>query len=194
MVEVIRTTVMEGAPMSSSNPYDPGHSTPGANEGAGGPEQQPGYPQPQAPAHAQYGTPVGAPHDAPGYDQGTVQGPAQRDRQQSKGFFGALFDFSFSHYVTISFAKVIYILGIIVSLLLWIFWIITGFASGAVGFGDYNAVPGILAVVFGWIPVVINILVIRVVLEFAVAMIRTAQNTTDLSQRAVGSAIPGSQR
>lgn len=113
------------------------------------------------------------------------------------GFFRALFDFRFRHFITIKFAGVIYIIAIIVAALQWILWIVCGFLMGAAGSGssydygydsllalgggDFNPVFGILAIVLGWIPAAIQIIVCRVVLEFLVAGVRTAQNTTTMT-------------
>lgn len=53
--------------------------------------------------------------------------------------------------------------------------------SGLVGLTESAA--GLLFVVFGLVSVLINIVLMRVFLEFVISMIRTAQNTTALVER-----------
>ena len=47
--------------------------------------------------------------------------------QERKGFLGALFDFSFSEFITIKLIKILYILGIIFSTIVAIIFIVSGF-------------------------------------------------------------------
>ncbi|WP_250707980.1 DUF4282 domain-containing protein, partial [Actinomyces sp. 217892] len=91
---------------------------------------------------------------------------------QGAGFFKALFDLSFSSYITLSFAKFIYIALIAVCALSWLFMVIAGFSQ--------DAILGFMILLFGWIPAFIYIILIRLGLEASVALIRTAQNTSDL--------------
>lgn len=98
----------------------------------------------------------------------------QQSRQQSnaaeaKGFFGALFDFSFQSFITVKFATLIYMVLLVFLALGWLFMVIAGFAT--------DAWAGVLALLLGWIPAVIYLILIRVMLEFYIAMIRTSQNT-----------------
>lgn len=107
--------------------------------------------------------------------QGQPESPyPQQSRQQSnaveaKGFFGALFDFSFQSFVTVKFATFIYIVLLVFLALGWLFMIIGGFVA--------DTWAGVLALLLGWIPAVIYLILIRVMLEFYIAMIRTSQNT-----------------
>ena len=114
---------------------------------------------------------------------------------QTVGFFKSLFDLSFSDFVTLKFAKFIYILGIVIAIINWIGGTLVLFimaaAAGSMMSYDYGSSDGgfsflfpVLSLFFGWIPALINIVVLRVVLEFVVATIRTAQNTTELARAA----------
>lgn len=47
--------------------------------------------------------------------------------QEQKGFLGALFDFSFSEFVTIKLIKILYILGVIFSAIVAIIVFVSGF-------------------------------------------------------------------
>lgn len=115
--------------------------------------------------------------------------PAPQGRQEA-GFFRALFDFTFTHFITVKFSSFLYVIAIVVALLVWLLQIVsailTGVAWGSMnsyyGEGGFNAVPLILAILFGWIPSVIALLVFRLGLEFSVATVRTAQNTTEIAE------------
>ncbi|WP_129657294.1 DUF4282 domain-containing protein [Rothia uropygialis] len=127
------------------------------------PQGQPNYPQqngyPGQPRQQGYGQ--------PGYGQPQGQG--------EPGFFQAMFDLSFRHFVTIKFASVIYVIGLIVIGLGWLFSVIAGFAE--------NAWAGIAFLVLGAIVAFVYIILFRVTLEFYVAMVRTSQNTSILVER-----------
>lgn len=142
--------------------------------------QQPGYQQPGYPQggyeqggyeQAGYGQPAyGAPQPAGQPQPGPAQQRPSANAVEAKGFFAALFDFSFRSFITIKFARFIYALLIIVSALAWFMMIISGFATG-------EPVFGILVLLLGWIPVVLYIVLYRVVLEVMISMVRTSQNT-----------------
>lgn len=167
---------------SSQNPHDPQqnpqHNPQGGQPSYGGPSyggsgqplQQPG--QHQQPSYA---APQGGYQQPGGYPQGQPGGPAQRAGQE-KGFFGALFDFSFKNYITIKFASVLYIAGIVLLTLGW-FIITIGM------FADEGALAGLGTLIFGLIVLFIYIVLFRLMLEFYVAMVRTAQNTSILVDR-----------
>lgn len=91
-------------------------------------------------------------------------------KRETDAFFSSLFDFSFTKYVTLNFAKIIYILAMALLVLGYLFTIISAFAV--------STGLGIVTLLLGWIPVFIYLVFIRVGLEFAVAMIRTARNTS----------------
>lgn len=160
-----------GRPPQGPPPGQPPQGQPGGPP----PQQRPGFGGPGGP-----GGPAGP---------GPYGGPQWGEQQEQEGgFFKALFDLSFTKYITITFAKVIYVLLIIVAVLMWLGWIIAGFASGAAmgavpGSGGGSAVPGVLALLFGWIPAFLMIIFYRVGLEIAVSLIRQAQNTTKLVEQ-----------
>lgn len=123
--------------------------------------------------------------------------PAQNAPKAASGepnFFKALFDFNFQHFVSIKFAKVIYLIGIGLNVLAWLGWTVFFFIVGAAGnaigsaFGSSSSgggmiVMGVLTLLFGWIFALLNVIVLRVTIEFVIAQVRTAQNTTRLAQR-----------
>lgn len=105
-------------------------------------------------------------------------------------FFKALFDLKFETFVTINFASVLYTLSIITAVGTWLLWIvITALASAAASGLSYafsGSGGGLLSMMFlptiflGWIPALAQIILSRIALEFMVANIRTAQNTTEM--------------
>ena len=90
--------------------------------------------------------------------------------QAGIGFIRALFDFSFSHYVTLGFMKFIYIISLGLIALSWFVSMIAAFSA--------DATAGFIVLLFGWIVALAVLIGVRLGLERAVAMIRTAQNTT----------------
>ena len=53
--------------------------------------------------------------------------------QPRKGFFGALFDFSFEHFVTPIIVKVVYVLAMVALGLTWLIFLATSFSQSAAG-------------------------------------------------------------
>lgn len=90
--------------------------------------------------------------------------------QAGVGFIRALFDFSFSHYVTLGFMKFIYIIILGLIALSWFVSMIVAFRA--------DATAGFIVLLFGWIVAIAILIGVRLGLERAVAQIRTAQNTT----------------
>ncbi|MHA3683393.1 DUF4282 domain-containing protein [Leucobacter sp. HY1910] len=123
---------------------------------------------------------------------GQQYGKQQHAHSGQAGFFRSLFDLSFAaeRSVTTSFVKVIYVIGIVIAVLSWIgtallLFIMGGISSAAVSaFGGSGGggmmIFGVLALIFGWIPGFINVILLRVGLEFVTAQIRTSQHTAEL--------------
>lgn len=143
---------------------------------------------------------AGQPYPAANYNTGevsaqNVQPTGQFQAQSPKGnvftrFFKALFDLNFENFVTINFASVLYTLSIVTAVGTCILWIvITAIASAAASGLSYalsGSGGGMLGMMFlptiflGWIPALAQIILSRIALEFMVANIRTAQNTTEM--------------
>lgn len=118
-----------------------------------------------------------------GYPQyGAFQPNNDMPQNDSKSFFATLFDFSFNSFITVRFAKVIYMIIIVVLALYWAFMLLMAFTAFADG-----AVTGILAVlgvlVIGAIVFLFSVLMARLSLEFYVSMVRTAQNTGEMAKK-----------
>lgn len=98
------------------------------------------------------------------------------------GFFRSLFDLSFAsdRVVTVSFARLIYLLVSIFSVLWWIVGAIILFEIGSNDDFEAFQVLGVLQLVLGPIGVLLTILFCRVALEVTIALIRTSQHTAKL--------------
>jgi len=109
------------------------------------------------------------------------------------GHFAEAFDFSFETYATPAVVKVVYMLMVIFCVLAYAGNALLAFAvfmpdQDIAGFRHTgSAFPGILALVLGWIPGLILILVARVSFEQALATVRTAIDARALRTRYVGS-------
>ncbi|OLT13389.1 hypothetical protein BJF78_03425 [Pseudonocardia sp. CNS-139] len=119
---------------------DPGHGDqPQPNQGwqGGPPPQQPPYPgsfgQEPQPGWGSYPPPPGPPPGPPaGFGgPGGPTGPYGPGGAEQRGFFGALFDFSFDSFATPAVVKVLYIIGLVILGLVYVGAVITGFMQGA---------------------------------------------------------------
>lgn len=103
-----------------------------------------------------------------GHGGGSTQ-PLASNQVDAKGFFAALFDFSFRSFITISFAKVIYAILIVIATASWLLPALSAMTE-SVGLG-------FLLLLLGWIPGLILLILYRIGLEVMVSMVRTSQNT-----------------
>ncbi len=95
-----------------------------------------------------------------------------------RGFFGSLFDFSFTSFVTPKIIKVLFILGVLVVSLYAVIMLGVGLLSmvqGRVG-------AGLGAILLAPIVFVLGLCYVRVLLELMVAIFRIAENTSQLAQ------------
>jgi protein-S-isoprenylcysteine O-methyltransferase Ste14 len=90
-------------------------------------------------------------------------------------FFKALFDFSFSQFITVKFASFIYAAALILVGL--------GYVGVVISALSQNILAGFGALIFGALVALLYVIFIRIGLEFSVAMIRTAQNTTKIAEK-----------
>ena len=116
--------------------------------------------------------------------------PGWENRNESD--FWDAFDFSFESYATPAVVKVVYMLIVILCVLAYVGTVLMAFAIFMPD-QDFlgtkvpgSAFPGILALVLGWIPGFILILVARVSFEQALATVRTAIDVRALRTRYVG--------
>lgn len=109
----------------------------------------------------------------PQYGGGYEQYPQQQSSfDEAKGFFAALFDFSFTHFVTPQIVKVVYILATIGLSLLFVFFLITAFVN--------EVDVGFVVLLIGPIVFLVYQALVRMTLEFYFALVRMSE---DIHQR-----------
>lgn len=94
---------------------------------------------------------------------------------QQDGFFGSLFDFTFSEFITTRLIRVIYVLGLIV----------VGIGTLAIlseGF-DLGFLTGMLSVVLAALVFLLGAMYLRVVLEIMIVVFRIAENVAKIADR-----------
>ncbi len=94
---------------------------------------------------------------------------------ENRGFFGSLFDLSFTEFVTTRVIKFLYVLSIIAAGLMALATVIGGFAGGAAG--------GLLALVISPVVFLLSVLMARVWLEVIIVLFRIAENTGRLVEQ-----------
>jgi hypothetical protein len=92
-----------------------------------------------------------------------------------KGFFGALFDLSFSDFITTRLIKILYVLAIVLCGLGALAMIIMGFSE--------SAGLGILLLVLSPIVFLLYVIMARVWLEIIIVVFRIAENTQTLADK-----------
>jgi len=98
--------------------------------------------------------------------------PPPPEPPSARGFFGALFDFSFEHFVTPMLVKIVYVLALIALGLGFLIFLVAAFAQ--------DAASGVFVLVLGPIGVLLYLCLIRMTLEFYLAITRMSQ---DIHQR-----------
>ena len=143
-------------PQQPSNPYG----------------DQPSAPYGQPPAGGSYGSGSygGGSYDGGG---GSYGGGPLAGTPSSKGFLGALFDMSFTTFVTPMIIKVVYVLGMIGVAAATLFFALSGFASDSPGLG-------IVTLVLSPLVGLLYLCLFRMMCEFYLAITRMSE---DIHQR-----------
>lgn len=103
------------------------------------------------------------------YGQPPIQPGSPNSMPPAKGFIGALFDISFSTFVTPMIIKVVYVLGMVVIGFATLFFAFSGF------FGDSPAI-GIVTLILGPIIGLLYLAFFRMICEFYLAVIRMSED------------------
>lgn len=162
-----------------TNPYDPNNADNNSSNGGYQPSDNSPYSYGAQDSGSQgYNT---SSYGAPNANQSQFNATAKNVKSEGKGFFAALFDVNFDSFISLKFAKFIYILNLVVAgLYLLFFWV--GPFIGLLSDGE--TVGAILWLLFMWIPMAIILLIsiigTRVFLEFVIATIKTAENTSKM--------------
>jgi Domain of unknown function (DUF4282) len=97
------------------------------------------------------------------------------------GFFGALFDLSFTSLITTKIIRVLYMLSMIVIGVVALIVVVAGFLHS----GGTGIVLLVLAPIFS----LIFLVYVRVLLEISIALLRIMENTTDLVAQGRSSSV-----
>jgi len=94
---------------------------------------------------------------------------------QETGFIGALFDFSFSSFITARLIKVIYALGLLMAGLAALFMVTTGFGVGFM--------TGLGALILAPLMFLFVAMYLRVVMEVLIVVFRISENVAKIADR-----------
>lgn len=94
------------------------------------------------------------------------------------GFFAALFDLSFSKFVTTRIVTILYVLAILVAFFAAVFGVFTAFSTGLL--------QGIIGLVFAPVALVVYITIVRIWLEFVIVVFRIADHARQIADNTGG--------
>jgi hypothetical protein len=154
-------------PQSPDRPAEyPPPGLPTGQSGYGQPA--PGYNQPP-PGYRQPPPGYGKPPPGYGGSSGYPLPPAGgSDGEQTKGFLGSLFDFSFKSYVTPKIIRVVYVLVVV--------FVVIGYLAVTISWFNDSAAKGLAVLIFGAIGSILYLAMVRMVLEFFMAVFRMSED------------------
>jgi Domain of unknown function (DUF4282)/zinc-ribbon domain len=123
---------------------------------------------------AGYAAPVNVPPPPPFPPGGHVEATGALPASDA-GFLGALFDFSFTSFITTKLIKFLYALGIIMAGFLALMVLIAGFTRGPI----FGVLGLIAAAIYFFVIIVYS----RVVLELIIVIFRAAEHLTELVEQ-----------
>ncbi|HKX66223.1 MAG TPA: DUF4282 domain-containing protein [Intrasporangium sp.] len=130
---------------------------------------QPSYGQPADPTTPIPSSPSPEPtRSATRQQEGSPMDGALGVARDTTGFLPALFDFTFTHFVTPKLVRFVYLLATIALGVVWLFWVFVGFARGAG--------TGLAVLILGPVLFIIYLAVIRMTLEFYLSIVRMSED------------------
>ena len=93
-------------------------------------------------------------------------------------FFRALFDFSFSEFITIKIIKILYVIAIILLALTWI--------GGLIGFFAQGGLYILLGLIVAPIGFILSVIFVRVIYEILIVIFGIAEHTRDMAWALTG--------
>ncbi|MBI1956226.1 MAG: DUF4282 domain-containing protein [Acidobacteria bacterium] len=99
-------------------------------------------------------------------------------QEDARGLLGALFDFSFTSFITTKLVPVLYGIGIAISGLIALFFVVAGLRQGAAA--------GVAALILGALLFLLSVMYARVVLEVLIVIFRIAEHTAEIASRKQG--------
>ncbi|MCK6590647.1 MAG: DUF4282 domain-containing protein, partial [Polyangiaceae bacterium] len=168
-----------------------GGAPPGQPQGGGygAPQGQPqggGYGAPQgggygAPQGGGYGAPQGAPQPMPQGMPPGYQPPAASSGGLDKGFFGSLFDFSFSSYVTTKVLKVIYVLWMLLAVGVLLGGFVQAIDQMTSRYG--SILVGLLTLIIAPLAAAMTLILGRMYTELIIVIFRIAENLQEINRK-----------
>ncbi len=102
--------------------------------------------------------------------------------QADKGLFGALFDFSFSSFITTKLIKILYILAIAAAAVAALGLIANGFTEGFVAGIGYTVVAVLMFLIY--------VITARVWLELVIVVFRISENVARIAETKTTKSVP----
>lgn len=87
----------------------------------------------------------------------------------------ALFDLEFNQFITLKLVKVLYVIGMVIAAIATLVFAFSGFQT--------SAMAGLITLIVSPVVLLLWLLGLRVYLELVVALIRIAQNTSEMLNR-----------
>ncbi len=112
--------------------------------------------------------PESNPSGQPSNPYGSMPPAPPTESVDAAGFFKALFDFSFTTFITPKVVKFVYILATVFLVLGWLFFMIAMFSD--------SAGAGLAVLLLGPILLIIYLALIRMTLEFYLAIVRMSED------------------
>ncbi len=103
------------------------------------------------------------------WGSGPMQTQPVAQNTDAAGFFKALFDFSFSHFVTPKVVKFIYVLSMVAIGLMWLVWLVVAAQDG-------GALRLVFVLIIGPLVGLLYLTFIRMTLEFYLATVRMSED------------------
>lgn len=110
----------------------------------------------------------GSPPQDPNYNPYGQSGRSEGAGPPKKGFFGALFDFKFEHFITPIIVKVVYVLALAALVVTWLIFMIASFSQ--------STGAGVGVLILGPIGIILYLAFIRMTLEFYLAIVRMSED------------------
>lgn len=147
----------------------PGSQAPGSQApGSDLPGSQPGVPASRVPASG--AAPLPPPPVPPVTGRGGPSGMSSipSPAGEGAGFFAALFDFSFTNFVTPILVRLVYLLATVALVATWLIALFAGFAD--------SLASGLVVLVLGPVMLVIYLAIVRMTLEFFLSVVRMSED------------------
>ncbi len=94
---------------------------------------------------------------------------------EGKSFFGSLFDFSFSSFITPKIIKILFVIGLILTAILTLFIIIFAFIG--------SIASGVIALIFSPVIFFLYVLAVRIYLELLIVIFRIQSDIAKIAER-----------